>query len=29
MEVRNPNRRKKTDEKLTKVFEDFALSCKM
>ncbi len=29
MEVHNPNRRKKTDEKLEKMFEEFALSCKM
>ena len=29
MEVHNPNRRKKTDKKLEKMFEEFALSCKM
>ena len=29
MEVHNPNRRKKTDEKLEKMFEEFALSCRM
>lgn len=28
MEIHNPNRRKKTDEKLEKLFEEFALSCK-
>ena len=28
MEVHNPNRRKKSDEKLEKMFEEFALSCK-
>ena len=29
MEVHSPNRRKKTDEKLKKMFEEFALSCKL
>lgn len=29
MEVHSPNRRKKTDEKLEKMFEEFALSCKL
>lgn len=29
MEVHSPNRRKKTDEKLEKMFEEFVLSCKL
>ena len=28
MEVHQPNKRKKTDEKLSNLFEQFALSCK-
>ena len=28
LQVHQPNRRKKSDEKLVKIFEDFALSCK-
>lgn len=29
MDVHQPNRRKKLDEKLMELFKDFALSCKM